>query len=117
MGYFEKANELFNNKDYINAIEMYQKSADSNQNQASSLYNSAVCFIKLKKFNNSILKLKQAIKLKRDSKYFYNLAYCYTMIKNYKKALIYFNMAWCLKNDDSDCKKAIDLILSRIKRK
>lgn len=113
MSYFHKANEYYNAKDYQNAITMYEKAVEFKDNESSSLYNSSVCFIKLKEYTKAIPLLKSAIKLKRESKYFFNLAYCYTMLNDNKKALIYFNMAWCLNNDDSDCEKAINVIIKK----
>ncbi len=111
MSYFHKANEYYNAKDYKKAITLYEKAIKFKENEAAALYNSAVCFIKLKDYNKSIDLLKSAIKLKQESKYFFNLGYCYTMLKNNRKALIYFNNAWCLNNDDSDCEKAINVIM------
>lgn len=111
MSYFHKANEYYNAKDYKMALQMYEKSIKLKDNEAASLYNSAVCFIKLKEYNKAIPLLKSAINLKRESKYFFNLGYCYTMLKNNKKALIYFNTAWSLNNDDVDCEKAINIII------
>lgn len=113
MSYFHKANEYYNAKDYQRAISMYQKAIEFKDNEAAALYNSSVCFIKLKEYKKAILLLKSAIKIKRESKYFFNLAYCYTMLSDNKKALIYFNMAWCLNNDDSDCEKAINIIIKK----
>lgn len=114
MDYFQKANELYNTKDYENAINMYQLAARNKDNEASSLYNAAVCHIKLKDYLTAVPLLKSAIHKKTDSKYFFNLAYCYTMLKDYKKAFVYFNTAWSLDNSDSDCEKAVDLILEKI---
>jgi tetratricopeptide (TPR) repeat protein len=111
MSYFQKANDYYNAKDYKRALDMYEKAIKFKENEASSLYNSAVCFIKLTEFSKAIPLLKSAINLKRESKYFFNLGYCYTMLKNHKKALIYFNTAWSLNNEDKDCEKAIDVII------
>ncbi|MBI6873721.1 tetratricopeptide repeat protein [Clostridium aciditolerans] len=111
MSYFHKANEYYNAKDYKKALDMYEKAIKLKENEASSLYNSAVCFIKLKEYNRAIPLLKSAIDLKRESKYFFNLGYCYTMLKDNKKALVYFNTAWSLNNDDTDCEKAINIII------
>lgn len=111
MNYFEQANNLYNTKDYKAAIPLYQKSAELKENECASLYNAAVCFIKLKDFKNAIILLKKAILQKQDSRYFFNLGYCYAMIKETKKALIYFNASWALNNNDNDCEKAINLIL------
>ena len=111
MSYFQKANEYYNDRDYKKAIDMYEKAIQIKDNEASSLYNSAVCFIKLKDYKKAINLLNSALNIKRESKYFFNLGYCYTMLKDNKKALIYFNNAWCLNNEDSDCEKAINAIL------
>ncbi|WP_273335124.1 tetratricopeptide repeat protein [Clostridium luticellarii] len=111
MNYFQKANEYYNSRNYRRAIDMYEKAIKIKDNESSSLYNSAVCFIKLKEYRKAIDLLNSALKLKRESKYFFNLGYCYTMLKDNKKALIYFNNAWCLNNKDSDCEKAINTIL------
>ncbi|NMM63187.1 tetratricopeptide repeat protein [Clostridium sp. P21] len=113
MSYFHKANECYNSKDYQKAITLYQKAVEFKDNEPASLYNSSVCFIKLKQYNKAISLLKSAIKLKRESKYFFNLGYCYIMLNDNKKALIYFNMAWCLNNDDIDCEKAINVIIKK----
>ncbi|GAA0748205.1 tetratricopeptide repeat protein [Clostridium oceanicum] len=110
MGYFQKANSYYNTKDYKKAIDLYKKAANIKENEASSLYNASVCFIKLKQYSRAIPFLKSAIDFKKDSKYFFNLGYCYAMLKNNKKALIYFNTAWSLNNNDYDCERAINII-------
>ncbi|MBA5850322.1 hypothetical protein H2684_03190 [Clostridium sp. cel8] len=111
MNYFQKANEYYKDKDYRRAIAMYEKAIIVKDNEISSLYNSAVCLIKLNEYLKAIPKLKAAIKLKKESKYFFNLGYCYTMLKNNKKALLSFNTAWSLDNSDSDCERAINILL------
>jgi tetratricopeptide (TPR) repeat protein len=116
MNYFEKANDLYNTKDYLKAISMYKKAIKTKENEAASLYNTAVCFIKLKQYEKAIPLLKTAILRRRDSKYFFNLGYCFAMLNDNKKALIYFNAAWAIDNEDSDCEKAINLIIKNYKR-
>ncbi len=116
MNYFDKANDLYNVKDYRKAIDMYNLAVINNDNEPSSLYNASVCYIKLKEYEKAIPLLKLAISKKMESKYFFNLGYSYTMLENFKKALIYFNMAWSLDNHDSDCEKAINLIMKKIKK-
>lgn len=111
MSYFQEANNLYNTREYKKAITLYQKAAESKDNEAAALYNAAVCFIKLREFNKSVELLKCAINKKSESKYFFNLGYCYTMLKDNRKALIYFNTAWSLDNNDNDCEKAINLII------
>lgn len=117
MSYFEKANDLYNTKDYKRALALYQKAIELKDNEAPSLYNAAVCFIKLKQFERAIPLLKSAIVKKRESKYFFNLGYCHAMLKDNKKALIYFNTAWSLDNTDKDCEKAINLIIKNYSKK
>lgn len=56
--------------------------------------------------------LKLAVKIKNDNKYFFNIAYCHAMLNNTSKALYYFNLSWSINNEDSDCEKAINLILN-----
>ncbi|MBP2033661.1 tetratricopeptide (TPR) repeat protein [Clostridium algifaecis] len=111
MKYFQRANEYYNERDYKKAIELYEKAIKLKDNEVSALYNSAVCLIKLREYLKAIPKLKEAIRLKRESKYFFNLGYCYAMLKNTKKALISFNTAWCLNNSDKDCEIAINILL------
>ena len=48
MDYFQKANDIYNTKDYNKAIALYKKAAEMKDNEAGSLYNTAVCFIHLK---------------------------------------------------------------------
>lgn len=116
MNYFQKANDFYNLKNYKQAIILYQKSVEIKENEPVCLYNSAVCFIKLKEYEKAIPLLKSAIKLKRQSIYFFNLGYCYAMLKDYKKALIYFNIAWSLDASDVDCERAINLIIKNFKK-
>jgi len=116
MSYFQEANNLYNTKDYRKAITLYQKAAESKDNEAAALYNAAVCFIKLREFEKSVALLKSAIDKKIESKYFFNLGYCYTMLKDNRKGLIYFNTAWALDNNDNDCEKAINLIIQKHKK-
>ena len=117
MSYFEKANDLYSSKEYEKAINLYKKSLQVKENECASLYNAAVCYIKLKKYDKAIPLLKVAISVKSDSRYFFNLGYCYSALKDKRKALIYFNTAWALDHSDDDCKKAIDLILNSYKKK
>jgi tetratricopeptide (TPR) repeat protein len=115
MSYFEKANDLYNNKEYEKAIAAYKKAVQFSENTSASLYNIAVCFIKLNNYEKAIPLLKSAIKEKEDSRYFFNLGYCYAMLKDLKKALIYFNTAWALDHEDYECEKAINLIVNSYK--
>jgi tetratricopeptide (TPR) repeat protein len=117
MSYFQKANDLYNTQDYKRAIVLYQKAVETKDNEAASLYNSAVCFIKLKQYEKAIPLLRSALLQKRESKYFFNLGYCYAMLKNNKKALVYFNTAWSIDNNDKDCEKAINLIIKNYAKK
>lgn len=111
MKYFEKANELYNKKQYENAINLYKKAITEKENEAASHYNTAVCFIKLKNFEKAIINLHSALSFKKESSYFFNLGYCYAMINEKNKALNHFNIAWSLNPNDKDCEKAISLIL------
>ncbi|MEL5900372.1 tetratricopeptide repeat protein, partial [Clostridium sporogenes] len=54
MSYFNKANSYYNTKDYEKAINLYKKAAEIKENEASSLYNASVCFIKLKQYEKAI---------------------------------------------------------------
>lgn len=116
MSYFEKANELYNTKDYENAISLYKKAIENRENEACSYYNAAVCCIKLKEYSKGISLLRSALSLRQESKYFFNLAYCYAMLNDSKKALVYFNTAWALDNSDKDCEKAISLLTKNLKK-
>lgn len=117
MSYFNKGNEFYNMGQYKEAIDFYKKAVASKENQAAALYNSAVCFIKLKQYMEAIPMLRDAISQKKESKYYFNLAYCYSMLNNMGLSLIYFNLAWSLDETDNDCKKAINLILSKRTKK
>lgn len=114
MNYFDEANSLYKEKEYEKAILLYQKAIENKDNIAASLYNAAICFIKLKEFEEAVPLLKQAIKENGSSKYYFNLAYCYAMLKDNKKSLINFNTAWALDNDDEDSCKAINIIISKL---
>jgi tetratricopeptide (TPR) repeat protein len=116
MSSFVKGNELYNNKNYGEALSYYIKAIDEKDNEPYSYYNASVCYIKLKDFSKAIDMLSKAIDLNLDAKYFFNLAYCYSMINSPQKALRYFNMAWALDNSDKDCEKAINLIVNKYKK-
>ncbi|MBE6053800.1 MAG: tetratricopeptide repeat protein [Clostridium sartagoforme] len=116
MSFFNDGNKYYNLKDYEKAIDLYKMSIDSNENTACSYYNSGVCYIKLKNFDKAIEMIRKALSMQQESKYYFNLAYCYAMKEEVKKALIYFNMAWSLDSSDTDCEKAIKLILSKNKK-
>lgn len=116
MNYFNEGNKLYNIKQYNKAIDLYKKSIEINQNEACAYYNAGVCFLKLKDYTNAITMIKQAISIQSESKYFFNLAYCYAMQEDTKRALIYFNVAWSIDENDEECEKAINLILSKIKK-
>ncbi len=114
--YFNKATDYYNKKDYKKALSMYKKALELKENESASLYNSAVCLIKLKNYEKAIPFIKLALTKREDSRYYFNLGYCYAMTKNKKKALICFNKAWSIDNNDEDCKKAITLILNSYKK-
>lgn len=113
MNYFSEGNKFYANKEYSTAISFYLQSIEANENIDSASYNAGVCYIKLKDYYNAISMLKNAINCNPLSKYYFNLAYCYAMTNILNKALIYFNLAWSLDNNDDECKKAINLILSK----
>lgn len=115
MNHFEKGNELYNSQNYESALKEYLKAVTVSTTNAASFYNAAVCYIKLKEYNEAIPLLKKSISIKTNSKYYFNLAYCYSMLKETKKALIYFNTAWALDNSDTECEKAINLIINQFK--
>lgn len=114
MNYFLKGNELYNTKNYDEALDYYEKAIENNECEYHSYYNSGVCYIKLKEYNKAIDMIKKALSLHQDPKYFFNLAYCYSMIDDEVKALRYFNLSWALDNSDTDCEKAIKLITSKL---
>ena len=116
MDFFSEGNKLYNNQDYLKAIDCYTRSVKKNENEACSYYNAGVCFIKLKDYDNAIIMLNKAIAIQQDSKYFFNLGYCFAMKDISHKALLNFNIAWALNNDDNDCEKAINLITSKLKQ-
>ena len=116
MNFFNEGNKHYNLKDYEKAIDLYKLSIENNENIACSYYNCGVCFIKLKEFDKAMEMIKKALTMQQESKYYFNLAYCYAMKEDVKKALIYFNMAWSLDSSDTDCEKAIKLILSKSKK-
>ncbi|MFA9397367.1 MAG: tetratricopeptide repeat protein [Clostridiaceae bacterium] len=115
MKFFEKANELYKNQNFKDAIDFYKKSYLFEDNKSSSLYNQGVCHIKLKEYEDAIPCLKKAIELKKESKYYFNLGYAYAMLNTKDKALIYFNLAWSYDNNDKDCERAINIILKTYK--
>ncbi|HEY5560774.1 MAG TPA: tetratricopeptide repeat protein [Clostridiaceae bacterium] len=115
MDYFEKAKDMYYTQDYKGALFLYQKALEERENITAALYNCGVCLIKLKDYKEAIPLFKSALIRRSDSKYYFNLAYCYAMLKDKKKALIYFNSSWALNHEDTDCDKAIKLLLENHK--
>ena len=97
MSNFSKGNELYNTRNYSDAINYYKKALDNDECKCHSYYNAGVCYIKLKQYEKAIEMITKALELYQDSKYF-------------------FNLAWALDNADIDCEKAISLILSKISK-
>ncbi|NYC93652.1 tetratricopeptide (TPR) repeat protein [Clostridium acetobutylicum] len=64
MIYFNKATDYYNKKDYKRALSMYKKALELKENESASLYNSAVCLIKLKEYEKAIPFIKSAINKK-----------------------------------------------------
>ena len=114
--YFKKANDYYNKKEYKKALSLYKKSLETQGNEACSLYNSAVCYIKLQEYTKAIDLLTKALAVKLDHKYLFNLAYCYSLLGDNAKALTYFNWSWAYNNEDFECKKAISMILDSYKK-
>lgn len=116
MNHFNEGNKFYTEKQFHKAINSYKLSIDSNENVPCSYYNIGVCYIKLKDFDCAIEMIKKSLSLQKESKYYFNLAYCYAMKQETNKALLYFNLAWSLDSSDSDCEKAIKLLLSKNKK-
>lgn len=116
MNYFSEGNKFYNQKDYEQAIYFYKKAISEDSSKACSYYNIGVCFIKLKKFDDAIIMLNNALSLQKESKYYFNLAYCYTMKECFNKALRLFNLAWSIDPDDKECEKAVNLIISKLQK-
>jgi tetratricopeptide (TPR) repeat protein len=115
MRYFQRANDVYNTKNYKEAISLYKEAIYMKDNEPSSLYNCAVCFMHLKEYKKAIPLLISAIDINRESKYYFNLGYCYSMGNDKQKALKSFLRAYALNSDDKDCEKAIELLLKTYK--
>lgn len=116
MNNFDKANQKYNSGQFEDALCLYQKSIQGNREDCHSLYNAAVCLIKLRNFSEAIEYLKKALTIQKDSKYFFNLGYCYVMLNEKALALQYFNTAWSYDNSDEDCEKSINIILKFLRK-
>lgn len=116
---FEQANTVYRSGDYTKALELYREHLKTNPNDPSSQYNAGVCCLRLKRYKMSIKYFLKAIELHKEqkaddiqlSKYYYNLAMAHARLNDNKTALRLFNYAWTLNNYDSDCEKAIKVIL------
>jgi tetratricopeptide (TPR) repeat protein len=109
---FIHGNALYYKGLYKQSIKAYKRAIENHENEISALYNTAVCYIQLKKYKEAIPILKQAIAKGQKSNYFFNLAFCYLKLNDIKKALVYFNHAWALNPDDKECEKIINKLLS-----
>lgn len=50
MSNFSKGNELYNTRNYSDAINYYKKALDNDECKCHSYYNAGVCYIKLKQY-------------------------------------------------------------------
>jgi tetratricopeptide (TPR) repeat protein len=117
MGYFNEANDCYNEQNYEKAISIYNKAMKDKNYEICFMHNMALCYIELKQYNRAIPLLKIAATKNPQGKYFFNLAYAYLMVENYKKALIYFNTAWSLSPDDKACEREINNILKTYRKR
>ena len=65
--FFDKANELYKNGDYTNAIVLYQKILKSNNHSAELYYNLGNAYLKNNQIPQSILYYEKALKLKPNN--------------------------------------------------
>ena len=114
MDNFERGNKLFKCEDYIAAIEEYKLCQD-NYNEVACLYNIGTCYIKLKQWEDAILYIKKAIRLREKSEYYFNLGYCYAKLKQNQKSIEYFKRSLELNPYDDDAKRAIKQLGGEVK--
>lgn len=65
--FFKKANELYKNGDYTNAIILYQKILNTNSHSAELYYNLGNAYLKNNQIPQSILYYEKALKLKPNN--------------------------------------------------
>lgn len=65
--YFDKANELYKNQDYQNAIVFYHKILNTNNHSAELYYNLGNSYLKNNQIPQSILYYEKALKLKPNN--------------------------------------------------
>jgi tetratricopeptide (TPR) repeat protein len=122
---FEKANKIYANEEYEEALECYKEvleeaKANGEKNlQSSVLYNMGVCCIKLDKPHEAISYYKKSLSFKNKnniSKNAFNLALMYSKLGDFKQGYIYANVAYSLEPDDEDTLKMIKLIEKNIEQ-
>ena len=91
------ANSFFDDGNYINAADLYNKSYLLNPNQFSSYENEALCYINLNKFSQAVevlLKLKNLNPLKFSLKSNYLLGLSYANLNSSSLACEYLKIAY-----------------------
>lgn len=102
MSDFEKANQHYNNQEYETAISMYKKCIENDTAKTSSMYNMAICYIKLKQYSIAKEYLMTLLNVVDNYKVMFNIAVCYSKLGYHKKAYIYLKSASAAKCDDVD---------------
>lgn len=83
----EKGNNFFYRKDYLNAIEYYERSLKINDEYVYAYHNIAVAWLMVREYNKSIAAFRHLLRLYPESEYAYiYLTLNYIHIEQYKRA-------------------------------
>lgn len=113
----QMANRYYNQQNFLDAQRMYLEVLKQKKSH-TAYYNLGVTYTKKKDYVFAVQAYRESIKLnKKHSNSFFNLGFALYNIdeeKNLGKSLIYFKMAYSINSEDTDCKKAIELLEEKI---
>lgn len=123
---FEKANELYFNKQYKDAIRLYQEcfdmaDIDEFQFKNHCIYNIGTAYIKLHDFNMALFYYKQILENDENNKQYkkiadvyFNIGFCHSNLNDYYLAYKAFKKSNILQPNDPATLKAINLLKIKI---
>jgi tetratricopeptide (TPR) repeat protein len=113
-----KANQLYNIRKYIKAIELYSKLIDSNYEKATMLSNRSACYLNLKNYLSSLADSLKAIEININMvKAWGRVGYSYKGLEMHKDAYKAFEIANTLDKNNDLYKNELQYYFNRFNNK
>ena len=113
----KKAYQLFDEDEYAEAMNLYNKVIVHENNIDFIKYWLALCYKCLNDYSNAVKEFRQIVAIETfEDDYYYELGSCYMELENYKKALICFNTAAAINDKNEEYKIQIYYLIDRLKK-